>query len=377
MKRTPEQHAQEILRSIHERGLTAPQESSIRGSLKDDQESEKFCYNQVDLDRVSNPSEAFDALAYHEKEGMISIAMERHYNDDYQEQLSRASLNSVVFVFEIDRLRSRYDNETPWCLDCDGNTLVQSTSAKEGRTYFQEIRLLDAGISRNKIKAILTPYHLLPLVRSTFTELTVIPMNMLTKTLTQDPLELFSRCKTARGQDVLSPNYIAGLRHFVSEFPDLKQFGVHATRLPMDLPVNLSKDTYNGVYKRFRLKNLSEEKRAALEHDNKIIVLRSGQETIAYCPPELKLYLFNVAEKFEVTSKAATSIQRYVRHHIVSKNKSRFFRTQLQKLHQLKDDMRRTIDTNDFATTQDLAKQADNLTADIERSDYIKGLSTL
>ncbi len=62
-----------------------------------------FCYSQINLECIDEAA-ALEALAYHDKESMLSIAMERNFSDDFKQEMPLSSLCSIVFIFEIDKL---------------------------------------------------------------------------------------------------------------------------------------------------------------------------------------------------------------------------------------------------------------------------------
>lgn len=348
-----------ILNSICKHGLTVPRSCSIRGSLKSEADKALFCYNQINLKGVDEAA-ALEALAYHDKEGMISIAMERNFSTDFQREMSLSSLCSVVFIFEIDKLWKWEDDV--FAKNCYGETLVTAEKAKDKQIYFQEVRLQNGGIERSKVKAIMVPYHLVDEVRQIFFDIKVIPINAIEKQLIEDPIELFKQGYTARGSNIITPNYVRGLQNFRAEFPQLTQFGVHLTRLPLNYSIELDTGSYNKKYlKCFRLRSLSDKQEHFLVTDKRFLLCKESTKTIlAYCSPENIKMLELIVKNFESVEKIALVIQRSYRSQ-QSKNVAKFFGPKLDQLASLKNEMHSLISDNEFEKLSQLAEQARKL----------------
>lgn len=298
------EQARNILASIARLGLTVPQPSSIRGSLKYDTSDNQLCYNQVNLTDHRQLDETIQSLVYDEKEGFWAIASERHFDQERLAtyQVSEALINSVVFLFSREGKLYRQGDHTDITVNYWPNLRLCGIPTRgEEAFYFGEVRVPGKkyAVPSSEMKAILTPLHLVEWVKEFFPGIMVIPVTLLEKTLTEDPLELFITGKSVKNQTILGPNYTRALHIALAAFPDLNQFGVHLTRLPMvyqpDLSLTLEKN--HESYKKkwntitLRLSNVRSDQLEALRELHGAMIVKEARHVgtyLCFCLPQQK-----------------------------------------------------------------------------------------
>ncbi|WP_019215121.1 hypothetical protein [Legionella tunisiensis] len=300
----PPEQARNILASIARLGLTVPQPSSIRGCLKNNTPDTQLCYNQVNLTDQRELDETIQSLVYDEKEGFWAIASERHFDKvrlpTYQ--VSEALINSVVFLFSREGQLYSQGGHPDIAVNCWPNMrLCGIPTREEDASYFSEVRVpgKNYAVPPSEMKAILTPLHLVEFVKEFFPGTMVIPVTLLEKTLTEDPIELFVTGKSAKNQTVIGPNFARALHIALAAFPNLNQFGVHLTRLPMvyqpDLSLTLEKN--HEIYKKrwdtitLRLSNLRPNQLDALQELHGVRLVKEARNVgtyLCYCSPQQK-----------------------------------------------------------------------------------------
>lgn len=298
------EQARNILASIARLGLTVPQPSSIRGSLKYDTPDNQLCYNQVNLTDPRQLDETIQSLVYDEKEGFWAIACERPFDKKRLAayQVSDALINSVVFVFSREGKIYEQGRHKDIAVNYWPNQrLCGIPTQGETESYFGEVRVPgeEYAVPSAEIKAILAPLHLVDWVKEFFPKSMVIPVTLLEKKLTEDPLELFVKCKSVKNQTVIGPNYTRALHIALAAFPDLNQFGVHLTRLPMvyqpDLSLTLEKnhETYKKKWDTvtLRLSNVRPDQLEELQGLDGVMIVkeaRGARTYLCYCPSQQK-----------------------------------------------------------------------------------------
>lgn len=298
------EQARNILASIARLGLTVPQSSSIRGSLKYDTPDNQLCYNQVNLTDHRQLDETIQSLVYDEKEGFWAIACERHFDKERLAayQVSEALINSVVFLFSREGQLYRQEQHSDIAVNYWPNLRLCGIPTKgEKESYFGEVRVPGKkyAVPSSEMKAILAPLHLVSWVKEFFPGIMVIPVTLVEKKLTEDPLELFVTHKSVINQTVIGPNYTRALHIALAAFPALNQFGVHLTRLPMvyqpDLSLTLEKnhETYKKKWDTvtLRLSNVRPDQLEELQGLHGVMTVKEARGAGAYlcfCPSQQK-----------------------------------------------------------------------------------------
>ena len=310
--------AQDILSSIATHGLCAPRPTSLRGSLKLSTDPTQLCYNQVELTDPARLDETVKSLVFDEKEGFLSIASERKFDgaaDILSYQLSDAMLNSVVFVFSCD-IKKKGEHADTAVLRWPNLRLCEAPVGGEDDCYFEEVRLPgnEHPVPTSAIKAILAPMHLLTLVKQAFSSTMIIPVISFERTLTEDPIEVFITGKSARGKNVLGPNYVQALHAALAEFPEMNTFGVHLTRLPLVFMTNTAeslatnKVDYQKLVDRkvLRLVNLSPAQLSDVASVSGVQVVREDRRKnntyLCFCRSEQKAELADMIVPREETA---------------------------------------------------------------------------
>lgn len=357
----------QILQSIKQLGLGFSQRFSLQGVLSGSDKQNLFCCNQINLNQIPHGAltQALESLVYHEKEGMWAISMEREFKTGDSEELSAFALNSVVFVFNWSYIDANQPVTDFLRTPCYDERICNSSTQNNSKRYFEEIRHLTRRVPTNEIKAILTPYHLVDLVQTIFdkTDIKVIPVNACLQTLEQKPIELFVKSASAPSlsdfekfkerpaeflikyiadsqklssdplqykKPMIGPNYLRGLQSVIAEFPHLKTFGVHLTRLPLVLSPNnsISLDnaltTYNKSHLnafRVKLKDLSSNQLNCLEKNPRFIVIKENKDNIfCFAKPIDVSALRSYINDFQTIQEKTIIIQRFLRATFFNKN---------------------------------------------------------
>ncbi len=320
-------HVLDILCSIRLLGLTVPQKSSIRGALKSSEQTKLFCHNQVKL-MPGKENAAFDALGYQTKEGMLAISLEREFKYYTPLELSWSALNSIVFVFKLEKLFTHSVPNQQLVTSMDDIMTVALPNSKVEDGLFHEVRQVNGSVDIKNILAVMVPYHLVSLVKEKFSDVKIIPISATKKTVTDDPIEVFCKSKSVLNERIVCPNYANGLRMFRREFPTLNQFGVHLTRLPQYYPISglanplsIFLKNYNVTYmKSLRLSGLKPDQWVLLKNDTRFFIFSDRPENIhrVYCYNEDYPYLEWIVTKFDGLSKAAKQCQQFIRLKLVS-----------------------------------------------------------
>lgn len=316
--------ARNILASIAKLGLTVPQPSSIRGSLKHDTPDNQLCYNQVNLLDPKRLDETIQSLVYDEKEGFWAIACERHFDRERLPayQVSEALVNSVVFLFSREgHLYKRAQHADIFVNEWPNLRLCGIPTGEEDEACFQEVRVPGKkyAVPASEIKAILVPLHLVAWVEEFFPGVMVIPVALLEKKLTEDPLELFVTGTSVKNQTILGPNYVRALHIALAAFPGLNQFGVHLTRLPMvyqpDLYLTLEKNQEQ--YKKkwntitLRLTNICPDQLLDLGKLHGVMTVKETRNLATYlcfCPPQQKEAIAECLKQEPVSNKERATL---------------------------------------------------------------------
>jgi hypothetical protein len=401
----PEQIARNkvILSSIRQLGLTSRKTASVT-SVTDSFHQHLLCFNGFSVDKHLETT--LHALSFNETSGFWGIAIEGtgiSVSNLDLEKINAALQNAIVFVFGLTpAIKQRCAKDNIFIFQNRG--LI--TTDEESETSHLEYRTTQT-ISPQTIAAILVPQHLVSQVKAEFPGQRIISVKDISQKIITVPWMATDASKKSQAtsstelmKDILDrnhflktpveltgPDFSQGLRDLTAALPEIKEFGVHLTRLVtpamcQSRKLKIANCEAESVTKSYRqehqlikleLTNLSLEQMEFIASHPGISISKNHLKKNCYtviCPAQYRDLLAIVLKDLQQLHSQAAIIQNAFKNYASRKAlkifpDSAFFAVRNDKLMRAQNEMHALVVNQKFVLLQDAAQKAQTIRDEI------------